>query len=566
MNVRDGSPFLEAACEFKPSHPQETFRKTRCIRRQARLLALRREMPPSARDRKSFCHADHIPTFIEICTVGISARLAGPEVARKMTSYLGTRPTLFDIDEDVNSAGGGVTQPLPRKIALVAGGSNRSSLAATAAVQDGFRVPSKQPKQRKTYQFGTLILEPRKRSPARWVFRYSEVIDGKKVRRKVIVGTELEYPTRTDALRACEHLRMGANAEFTHVQVTMRGLLDRYTEQVLRPCLNVPIGHSSSESARFEYSTATHYRWAVSHYIRFRWQGYAVRDFEKPEIQAAVETWLRSLLRSENTPHGLAPKSVGSVHAVMRQVFKFGVKWGYLTFNPFSEKRVELPRGCTKRLKTPTQISPKQFLTLISNLKRRERLAVSFDGWLASRVSEPFGVKWEDLDLQVGKVTFRRGYVQGRFSHLKTEASRTDLSIPKDVVEQLLEWRALTPYNRPTDWVFASPFTRGERPFHPRSIMNNIQPVALALGLPHIGWHTLRHSFSAWAKEAGLPIENVKTLLRHQTLKMTSEVYGTVGLENKRKSQEKVVAYVKKQGRAKVSDVPIATAKTLTLI
>ena len=57
---------------------------------------------------------------------------------------------------------------------------------------------------------------------------------------------------------------------------------------------------------------------------------------------------------------------------------------------------------------------------------------------------------------------FQRGFVQGRITLLKTEASRTDLALPEDVAELLDQWRSITPYNQPEDWVFASPFNRGD--------------------------------------------------------------------------------------------------------
>ena len=44
--------------------------------------------------------------------------------------------------------------------------------------------------------------------------------------------------------------------------------------------------------------------------------------------------------------------------------------------------------------------------------------------------------------------------------------------------------------------------------------------------------------------------EEIKTLLRHQTLKMASEVYGRLELEQKRKLQKRVISFVKKQGSA----------------
>jgi integrase len=68
--------------------------------------------------------------------------------------------------------------------------------------------------------------------------------------------------------------------------------------------------------------------------------------------------------------------------------------------------------------------------------------------------------------------------------------------------------------------------------------------------LPNIGWHTFRHSLSAWAKAAGLHIEDIKTLLRHQTVQMASEVYGRVEIERKKQLQNMVMEYVKNQAKS----------------
>ena len=68
-------------------------------------------------------------------------------------------------------------------------------------------------KRRATYQYGTLVPEPRRRGPDIWVYRFFENRNGKRVRRKVLVGTLDELPKRADAERACENLRLAANAE-----------------------------------------------------------------------------------------------------------------------------------------------------------------------------------------------------------------------------------------------------------------------------------------------------------------------------------------------------------------
>lgn len=72
----------------------------------------------------------------------------------------------------------------------------------------------------------------------------------------------------------------------------------------------------------------------------------------------------------------------------------------------------------------------------------------------------------------------------------------------------------------------------------------HIKPVALKAGFGNIGWHTFRHSFSSWGKEA-LKLEETKELLRHENLKTTSQIYGRMSLDAKRDAQQRLVEYVK---------------------
>jgi len=91
-----------------------------------------------------------------------------------------------------------------------------------------------------------------------------------------------------------------------------------------------------------------------------------------------------------------------------------------------------------------------------------------------------------------------------------------------------------------------------------------LKPIALAAGLPKIGWHSFRHTVSAWGKEAGLELEDVKTLLRHEDIATTSNVYGDLGMEAKRRIQQRLVAFVNQKAKQTQQDsgVQDAWAKT----
>jgi len=66
-------------------------------------------------------------------------------------------------------------------------------------------------------------------------------------------------------------------------------------------------------------------------------------------------------------------------------------------------------------------------------------------------------------------------------------------------------------------------------------------------------WHSFRHTLSAWEKEAGLELEDVKTLLRHENIATTSEISGHLGLEAKRRIQQRLINFVKEQVPATIS-------------
>jgi integrase len=177
-----------------------------------------------------------------------------------------------------------------------------------------------------------------------------------------------------------------------------------------------------------------------------------------PRRQATVQGVVRRVGR-------LAPKTVRSLGSLMRLIFRPAVKWGYLDTNPMD--LVDLPRGSTRRQEEPHSLTPAEYLQMLKLPEPRERLAVEIAGWLGTRRSEGFGLKWKGLDLDRDVVTIRQGLVSGRISQLKTEASRAEMSIPAEVRDSLILWKKQTPDSVPGDWIFGSPATKGRCLFVP---------------------------------------------------------------------------------------------------
>jgi hypothetical protein len=66
-----------------------------------------------------------------------------------------------------------------------------------------------QPLTRQTFQKGSLTIETRNSGTSVWIFRWRENgPDGKRIQRKMIVGTKAELPTKAKAEKAAASLRL----------------------------------------------------------------------------------------------------------------------------------------------------------------------------------------------------------------------------------------------------------------------------------------------------------------------------------------------------------------------
>jgi len=98
----------------------------------------------------------------------------------------------------------------------------------------------------------------------------------------------------------------------------------------------------------------------------------------------------------------------------------------------------------------------------------------------------------------------------------ETETSRKLMPIDEFVARELLAWNAVTPYKKPSDYVWPTDANRcwsqaREAARLVSTVMRDyIQPTARKLGIQKkVSWHTFRHTFSSILKGNG---EDVKVV------------------------------------------------------
>lgn len=89
------------------------------------------------------------------------------------------------------------------------------------------------------------------------------------------------------------------------------------------------------------------------------------------------------------------------------------------------------------------------------------------------RASELFGLKWIDVNFNNNEISVTRSIVNQVIGSCKTEASQKPVPLDPLLAKTLRTLRANTRYKTATDWVFASPYSQGRKPYWCQSPMRN---------------------------------------------------------------------------------------------
>jgi integrase len=377
---------------------------------------------------------------------------------------------------------------------------------------------------RTRYQHGSLQLDKRKNGPDVWVYRWRDYLpNGKMARRGVIVGTIAEYPTKAEARRASEHLRLTANSENPAARmITFRALLDRYVKE------EMPERHSTNLA----------YRSYIETHIRPKWAEWPLTKLLGKGSSFAIEQWLKSL--------DLAPKTKGNIRNVMAVVFNCAMRWGIadLGANPMALVRV---KGISRRQEEPRVLSLDEMQSLIAVIPGdpyRTMVVLAISTGL--RCSELFALKWFDFNWEALTVLVRRAIVDGVVGEVKTKYSQSGLPLDPALAEILFTWKRATQFGQDEDWIFASPQKAGELPLRSTAVLeNHIKPAVVRAGLGNkVGWHTFRHTYSSMLRQLGVDLKVQQELLRHADIRTTMNVYTQAVSEQKRAAHSKVVRMV----------------------
>ncbi len=374
---------------------------------------------------------------------------------------------------------------------------------------------------RKRYQAGCLTTEKRRTGSSVWVYRWRESdTSGKQVNRKLVVGDKTTYPSKAAALKAVDGLRLEINKEAptgVYKPLSIGQLVQHYRE--------VELSDAAPKTARTKAVYGQHF----DGHILPRWQEYRIQDVRA----VLVEGWLAGL--------PLAPGTKAKTRNIMSALFEHAMRYGWATLNPIKQVRQS-----AKRLSEPDVLTVEEIAAILVRLTEPSRTITLVAALTGLRRGELFGLQWDDVDFDNNIIHIRRSLVDMVAGEPKTKGSKRPLPMSRELSEALVQWRQLTSYAEPEDWVFASPASRGEHPYWANTLMvKHIQPAAVDAGITKtIGWHTFRRTFATLLQSSGATVKTTQELMRHSTPVMTLGTYAQAVTADKREAQDRIAAMI----------------------
>jgi integrase len=337
------------------------------------------------------------------------------------------------------------------------------------------------------YQRGSIRRVKRARGNEVWEWRYR--VNGKM---KQQTFPAAKYPTEKALWKYLESslslLNHGADQALP-VAVRMGLLIARYRKEY--------IPELSSKSARDTYAGC------ISNYIEPRWEDVAIADVKPKD----VDRWLKE--------QKLSQASKARLRMIIKQLIDKAIFWEMIPTtwpNPIGLVTV---KGSTKREKWVVKLKQEQVSKLIVALPEPYSVMVLIAACLGLRIEEIGALQWEDFDLKQYRATLES--VAATSKRAAREAQ--------------------------SKWLFPSSRKADETPRWTGVVFqDHIQPVVKKLGLPHIGWHSFRHSYRSWIGSGKATMSEQKDMMRHESIKTTIDTYGGTSVDDMRPHVDAVAA------------------------
>lgn len=257
---------------------------------------------------------------------------------------------------------------------------------------------------------------------------------------------------------------------------------------------------------RCQYSTIRDYNSAVYYHLI---PAFGQLTFDSFQL-AHVYDWLETL--------NISNKRINNVLGPLRQTFKEAFYDGIIDINPMDRFRYLPPEA-----REPNPFNKDEIHKILTQLEGQNRNLIQFAFYSGLRTSELIGLKWQDVDLQNGRVHIRTAVVRNREKSTKTASGIRTIELQPQSKKALVDQQQFTGNS---DVVFHDPKT-GTQWSGDHIIRKRIWiPALKAAQVEYRNPYQTRHTFASMLLSAGKNPLWVAQQMGHKDWGMIRKVYG----------------------------------------
>ncbi|MGV8084133.1 MAG: tyrosine-type recombinase/integrase [Coriobacteriia bacterium] len=287
-------------------------------------------------------------------------------------------------------------------------------------------------------------------------------------------------------------IRLGKSAERPR-DIAISDLVDRWLETA-----------SVRDSTRSDYANA-------ARHIKAYFKNRPVSTITKQDLDLFV---------ADRTASGLGAWSVNKLKTRMTQILNLAVDWRYLQASPMTGRLHSAPR-VPKRAIHPLTQDQIGALVQASPAYWRPFFLVAVGTGL--RRSELFGLTWDDMIWELGKLRVTKQQSNGSLVEPKSDAALRVVDLPEPLVGVLRTHKETCPISD-NDLIFP---TENGCPVNPSNFYKRVfRPTCQAAGLPDsVVFHDLRRTFASILVRHGRSATYFQTVMGHSSARITLEYY-----------------------------------------